>query len=61
TNPLVPLDSTAAGSNCPTSKSVVVSLEHAGRYNAECPPGAGQDEVGADWDHKSRPQPKHLS
>ncbi|TQC50872.1 hypothetical protein EEB14_01960 [Rhodococcus sp. WS4] len=61
TNPLVPLDSTAAGSNCPTSKSVVVSLEHAGRYSAECPPGASQDEVGADWAHKTTPQPKHLS
>jgi anaerobic selenocysteine-containing dehydrogenase len=31
TNPLVPLDSTAAGSNTPTSKSVVVTLEPAGR------------------------------
>ncbi|CAB4706482.1 MAG: FdhF/YdeP family oxidoreductase [Actinobacteria bacterium] len=28
TNPLIPLDSTAVGSNCPTSKSVVVRLEH---------------------------------
>jgi len=27
TNPLVPLDSTAEGSNCPTSKSVIVRLE----------------------------------
>ena len=27
TNPLVPLDSTAEGSNCPTSKAVVVRLE----------------------------------
>ena len=27
TNPLVPLDSTAIGSNCPTSKSVIVRLE----------------------------------
>jgi molybdopterin-dependent oxidoreductase alpha subunit len=31
TNPLVPLDSTAAGSNTPTSKSVVVRLEAARR------------------------------
>ena len=31
TNPLVPLDSTAEGSNCPTSKSVIVRLEPAGR------------------------------
>ncbi len=55
TNPLVPLDSTAAGSNCPTSKSVVVSLEHAGKYSAECPPEASQDEVGSDRFHKSTP------
>jgi len=27
TNPLVPLDSTAVGSNCPTSKSIIVRLE----------------------------------
>src|SRR4029077_2859146 len=26
TNPLVPLDSTAIASNCPTSKSIIVSL-----------------------------------
>ncbi len=61
TNPLVPLDSTAAGSNCPTSKSVIVSLEHAGKYSAEFPPEASQDEVGSDRFHKSTPQPKHLS
>ena len=29
TNPLVPLDSVAIGSNCPTSKSVIVRLEPA--------------------------------
>ena len=33
TNPLIPLGSTAIGSNCPTSKSVIVRLE---------PPGGGQ-------------------
>jgi len=27
TNPLVPLDSTAVGSNCPTSKSIIIRLE----------------------------------
>ncbi len=27
TNPLVPLDSTAMGSNCPTSKSIIVRLQ----------------------------------
>ena len=30
TNPLVPLDSTAEGSNTPTSKSVIVRLEKPG-------------------------------
>lgn len=30
TNPLVPLDSTAVGSNTPTSKAVIVSLERSG-------------------------------
>ena len=30
TNPLVPLDSTAEGSNTPTSKSVMVRLEPVG-------------------------------
>jgi molybdopterin-dependent oxidoreductase alpha subunit len=30
TNPLVPLDSTAVGSNCPTSKSVIIRLERRG-------------------------------
>ncbi len=29
TNPLVPLDSTASGSNTPTSKAIVVRLEPA--------------------------------
>ena len=59
TNPLVPLDSTAVGSNTPTSKSVVIRLERpatgsAGGTN-------GQDSVGADEGHKSRPEPTHLS
>ena len=30
TNPLVPLDSTAVGSNTPTSKSVIIRLERSG-------------------------------
>jgi molybdopterin-dependent oxidoreductase alpha subunit len=30
TNPLVPLDSTAVGSNCPTSKSVIIRMERRG-------------------------------
>ena len=68
TNPLVPLDSTALGSNCPTSKSVIVRLQP-----AEDPPASvdGSEEEtghtghggsrGQDEDHKSRPQPLHLS
>ena len=41
TNPLVPLDSTAIGSNCPTSKSVIVSLTlaRAGNPPAQRRPG----------------------
>jgi formate dehydrogenase major subunit len=61
TNPLVPLDSTAEGSNCPASKSVIVKLK-------PVPPGAGpdddeggQDSVHADEGHKTRQQPRQLS
>ncbi|WP_072803059.1 FdhF/YdeP family oxidoreductase [Rhodococcoides yunnanense] len=60
TNPLVPLDSTATESNCPTSKSVVITMVPAG--TACTPDGHGhQDEVGSDWSHKTHPQPHHLS
>ncbi|MEO7079721.1 MAG: FdhF/YdeP family oxidoreductase [Rhodococcus sp. (in: high G+C Gram-positive bacteria)] len=59
TNPLVPLDSTAVGSNCPTSKSVVIKLVPAGAAGTE---GHGrQDDMGSDEAHKSHPQPHHLS
>ncbi|QCB49265.1 FdhF/YdeP family oxidoreductase [Rhodococcus sp. PAMC28707] len=59
TNPLVPLDSTAVGSNCPTSKSVVIKLVPAGASDTE---GHGrQDDLGSDEAHKSHPQPHHLS
>ncbi len=68
TNPLVPLDSTAESSNCPTSKSVIIRLE----------PGNGPPEdvegseertqhtghggsAGQDEGDKSRPEPEHLS
>ena len=60
TNPLVPLDSTAVGSNTPTSKSVVIRLERPGSGGGAESSG-GQDAVGADEGHKSRPQPTHLS
>jgi molybdopterin-dependent oxidoreductase alpha subunit len=59
TNPLVPLDSTAEGSNTPTSKSVVIRLQRPG---SPVPGGEnGQAEVGADESHKSTPEPPHLS
>ncbi len=64
TNPLVPLDSTAIASNCPTSKSVIVSLAlaRAGNPPAQIPAEvADQDDVGADWSHKATPEPQHLS
>ncbi len=67
TNPLVPLDSTAVSSNCPTSKSIIVKLVPvgtgwAGRRAAREQDDTGQqDDTGADWSHKSTPQPHHLS
>ncbi|MEJ5944424.1 FdhF/YdeP family oxidoreductase [Pseudokineococcus basanitobsidens] len=47
-NPLVPLSSTAAGSNCPTSKAVVVSVHPAGTAPAgsEGPKDSGRPEDG---------------
>jgi formate dehydrogenase major subunit len=60
TNPLVPLDSTALQSNCPTSKSIIVSLVPAGQGRVADSAG-DQDSTGSDWDHKSQPQPEHLS
>ncbi|WP_243056387.1 FdhF/YdeP family oxidoreductase [Nocardioides sp. SR21] len=57
TNPLVPLESTAEGSNCPTSKSVIIRLEKAdggGSGGGETPPGRG-DEA------KRHVEPEHLA
>lgn len=59
TNPLVPLDSTAIGSNCPTSKSVVIELVPAGTAGTDG--RSRQDDVRSDEAHKSHPQPHHLS
>ena len=59
TNPLVPLDSTAVGSNTPTSKSVIIRLERSG--SAGSVQTGGQQQVGADDHHKSDPEPYHLS
>ena len=63
TNPLVPLDSTAEGSNTPTSKSVIISLVPAGtRAAATGATGSDtMDATGADDGHKSHPEPIHLS
>ncbi len=61
TNPLVPLDSTADGSNTPTSKSVVVRLESGTRTGTGAVHPRTGAPVGADDDHKSRPEPPHLS
>ena len=60
TNPLVPLDSTALQSNCPTSKSIIVSLVPAGEGRS-AENAADQDSTGSDWSHKTQPQPEHLS
>ncbi|MBZ5740500.1 FdhF/YdeP family oxidoreductase [Nocardioides mangrovi] len=59
TNPLVPLGSTAVGSNCPTSKSVVVRLEapQGGRGLTE----ASDAGAVSTPDHKRTPEPEHLS
>ena len=59
TNPLIPLDSTALQSNCPTSKSVIIRLDPNG-HGAEGSTGRG-GEQGQDEGHKSHPQPTHLS
>jgi molybdopterin-dependent oxidoreductase alpha subunit len=59
TNPLVPLDSTALGSNCPTSKSVIVRL-----VPVPSGDGTGSGDGGAagqDEGHKSRVAPHQLS
>ncbi len=61
TNPLVPLDSTAIGSNTPTSKSVIISMARAGDGRGRASNQASQDSVGADDHHKSDREPSHLS
>ncbi|MDN5770953.1 MAG: hypothetical protein L0H24_08685, partial [Microlunatus sp.] len=62
TNALVPLDSTAAGSNTPTSKSVIISIVPAGTPWSEPKSGSQQmDATRSDEGHKSRPEPIHLS
>ena len=63
----MPLDSTAEGSNTPTSKSVIISLVPAGAPTPTTADANGatesdaMDATGADDGHKSRPDPTHLS
>jgi formate dehydrogenase major subunit len=61
TNPLVPLDSTAEGSNTPTSKSVIIRLEAAAARSGSSAGNGAQDAVGSDQHHKARPEPQQLS
>ena len=61
TNPLVPLDSTADGSNTPTSKSVIIRLEPSANGTDSGASGGSQSGVGSDEGHKARPQPPQLS
>ena len=60
-NPLIPLDSTALGSNCPTSKSVIIRLERSSRDNAAAGADRSADAVGRDDGHKSDVEPDQLS
>ncbi|MGZ8690923.1 MAG: hypothetical protein ACXWXI_10745 [Aeromicrobium sp.] len=57
----MPLDSTATGSNTPTSKSVIVSLVPAGTARPATGARPSQDPVGSDEGHKARPEPPQLS
>jgi formate dehydrogenase major subunit len=58
-NALVALDDTALGSNQPSYKSIVVTLVPEGQGSPK--DDGGQDRTGADWSHKTDPEPKHLS
>jgi anaerobic selenocysteine-containing dehydrogenase len=59
-NPLVPLDSTADGSDCPTFKSVVIRLKMTDTPTRTANPAAGRP-VGSDEHRKSHVEPHHLS
>ncbi len=62
TNLLVPLDSTAESSNCPTSKSVIVRLlPRADTEQSDDGGTVARQGVSSDEGHKSRPEPTHLS
>ena len=58
TNPLIPLGSTAIGSNCPTSKSVIIRLEPpGGEQGVSSPSDAGSVSAGGE---KRTVEPRHL-
>ncbi len=59
-NPLVPLDSTATGSNSPTYKSLVVRLARESRDGQATSTTKG-GPIGSDRGHKSDVQPDQLS
>ena len=59
-NPLVPLDSTAEGSNCPTSKSVIIRLEPTLGRRGDLHEHRATP-VGSDRGHKSDVEPHQLS
>ena len=61
TNPLVALDSTATSSNQPTSKSVIVRLVPPGTGHTTTGATTSQQPTGADDEHKTNRQPRHLS
>ncbi|WP_114560605.1 FdhF/YdeP family oxidoreductase [Desertihabitans aurantiacus] len=65
TNPLVPLDSTAEGSNCPTSKSVVVTLHRPGTAGEGVRPEetdrAGDAGTSRSTGSRPDPRPAHQS
>ncbi len=58
-NPLIPLDSTALGSNCPTSKGVVIRL--APDTGGGATSDGTRSPVGSDRGHKSDVEPEQLS
>ncbi len=67
TNPLIPLDHVAEGSNCPSSKSVVIRLERTGPDGAPVHEGSIRSDEGSRTtaprgsDSKRAPEPEQLS
>ncbi|SDD88628.1 FdhF/YdeP family oxidoreductase [Auraticoccus monumenti] len=62
TNPLVPLDSTAEASNCPTSKSVIITLSRPGEPegSSSSTTTSGSSNISEDTGGR-HPQPLHQS